>query len=78
MDKEPEYLNAVQAAKYLGISRPRIYELAKAGRIGRHVAGFWLFTAAELDTFKQERAQRPKGGRPKSAAGTQKQASPAS
>ncbi len=66
MEQEPEYLNAVQAAKYLGVNRQRIYVLASEGRLGRQIAGYWLFTLPELDAFKQERAKRPKGGRPKS------------
>ena len=64
MEQELDYLNAQQAAQYLTTTRQRVYELAQAGRLGRRVAGFWLFTPAELEIFKAERAQRPKGGRP--------------
>ena len=66
MEQEPEYLNAVQAAKYLGVNRQRIYVLANEGRLGRQIGGYWLFTLPELDAFKRERAKRPKGGRPRS------------
>ena len=68
MADEQEYLSAVQAAKYLGVNRQRVYELADAGRIGRRLGGYWLFTQAELDAYNQERAERPKGGRPKNGA----------
>ncbi len=70
MADEPEYLNGDQAAVVLGTSRARVYELARAGRLGRQLGGYWLFTRAELDRYQQERAQRPKGGRPKARAGT--------
>ena len=65
MEHEQEYLSAVQAAKYVGVNRQRIYFLATEGRLGRQIGGFWLFTRSELDAFKQERAKHPKGGRPK-------------
>ncbi len=68
MTDEQDYLSAVQAAKYLGVNRQRVYELADAGRLGRRLAGYWVFTLAELDAYKQDRAERPKGGRPKSNA----------
>jgi hypothetical protein len=60
--KEPEYLNAIQAAEYVGTTRQRIYELAQSGRLGRKVANFWLFTPEELDEFKAS-PRRP--GRPR-------------
>ncbi len=62
---EIELYNAVEAADYLGVNRQRVYDLAKQGRIGRQVAGFWVFTKPELDRYKTERVNRPKGGRPK-------------
>ncbi len=68
MADEQNYLSAVQAAHYLGVNRQRVYELADAGRLGRRLAGYWVFTQAELDAYKQERAERPRGGRPKSTA----------
>ncbi len=60
---EPEYLNAVQAAAYLGVNRQRIYQLAKAGRIGQEVAGYKVFTRDELDAFKAQ--PKAKVGRPR-------------
>ncbi len=70
-----ELLKAVQAAKYLGITRQRVYELAEAGRLGQRIAGYWVFSKAELDAFKA--APKSKGGRPKSGAGTLTRALPA-
>ncbi len=61
-----ELLNAVQAAAYLGVERQRVYALAKQGRLGQQLAGFWVFTPAELDRFRSGVDERPKGGRPKS------------
>ena len=68
MTQEQEYLSAIQAAQYLGVNRQRVYELAAAGHLGRRLAGYWVFTRAELDAYRQERTFRPKGGRPKSDA----------
>lgn len=62
---EQEYLNVGQAAAYLQVGRQRIYELVKAGRIGRQIAQHWVFTHAELDAYRAETAKRPKGGRPR-------------
>ena len=64
MPDELDLLNAVQAAEYLGVNRQRIYELARAGRIGRRVGSLWIFTRRELEIYQEERARRPKGGRP--------------
>jgi predicted DNA-binding transcriptional regulator AlpA len=58
-----EYLNSEQAAEFLEVNRSRIYELAKAGRLGRRVAGFLLFTREELHAYKDSKGNR-KGGRP--------------
>ncbi len=69
MTTEPEYFNAVEAAEYLGVIRQRVYDLAKEGRIGRRIGGYWLFTKEELDRYAAERTQRPKGGFPKDNAG---------
>ena len=68
MTDEQVYLSAAQAANHLGVNRQRVYELADAGRMGRRLAGYWVFTQTELDAYKQERLERPKGGRPKSHA----------
>lgn len=65
MEKEPVYLNAKQAAAYLGVERQRIYALIKEGRIGIKIADYWVFTKEELDQYIQERTARPKGGRPR-------------
>jgi excisionase family DNA binding protein len=49
---------AGKAAKYLGVSRQRIYELAQAGRMGKRIGGddgVWVFSKAELDAYKEER-----------------------
>lgn len=60
-----DYIGTVEAAEHLGLSLARIKKLAKDGRVGRLVAGRFLFTRAELDRFaKKER----KPGRPKSKA----------
>jgi hypothetical protein len=56
------YLNAQQAAAYTGLSRQRIYQLAEDGSIGRRIAGYWVFTPDELDTYKA--IPKNKGGRP--------------
>jgi excisionase family DNA binding protein len=61
---DEEYLNAVQAAEYLKISKQRIYELRNAGRIGRQMGGYWLFTKRELDEYQAQKGTR-KAGRPK-------------
>ena len=61
---DDEYLNGVQAAAYLGVSKQRIYELRAASRIGRLVGGYWLFTKTELDDYKATKESR-KAGRPK-------------
>ena len=63
-----ELINAHEAAAYMGITRTRVYALARAGKIGWKVGGFWLYTRAELDAYKAQR--RPQGGRPKEPAGT--------
>ncbi len=65
MNQQPAYLNALEAAEYLGVNKQRVYELARGGRIGRQIGGFWLFTKAELEEYNVERSKRPKGGRPR-------------
>ncbi len=70
-----ELMSAVDAAKYLGISPARIYLLAKQGRLGRSIGGYWLFTRAELDDYKA--TPKSRGGRPKKVAGTLTAVSPA-
>lgn len=60
---EQDYLNAVQAAAYLGVDRTRIYQLKNAGLIGRQIGGYWVFTKEELEHYKQQ--PKKKGGRPR-------------
>jgi excisionase family DNA binding protein len=60
---ESEYMNAADAAQYLGVHRSRIYVLADSGRLGRKIAGHYVFTRDELDRYKQE--EKSKGGRPR-------------
>ncbi len=61
---DDEFFNAVQAAEYLAISKQRIYELRDAGRMGRIMGGYWLFTKKELDAYRVEKETK-KPGRPK-------------
>ncbi len=68
MAHEEDLLNAAQAATYLGVSRQRIYELTDSGRLGKKIAGYWLYTRAELDEYIAQR-ETNKGGRPKHEAG---------
>ena len=65
MSTDEVLLSASQAARHLGVTHQRLYQLAEAGRLGRRVGTTWIFSESELDGYKQERAQRPKGGRPK-------------
>ena len=44
-----------RAAKYLGVSRQRIYELLAAGRFGERIGGVWFVRQSQLDSFKSER-----------------------
>jgi len=60
---DEELISGAQAAEYLGVSRARIYALTRAGKIGRQIGGYWLYSRAELDAWKAKRS--PKGGRPK-------------
>ncbi len=61
-----EPLSAAQTAKYLGLHLSRLYQLRNAG-LGRQVAGFWVFTKAELNAYKV--LPHRKVGRPKVRAG---------
>lgn len=58
-----ELIGAPEAAAHLGVSRARLYALTRAGKVGRQVGGYWLYTRAELDDWKAQR--NPRGGRPK-------------
>lgn len=66
MPELDELIGGAEAAEYLGVTRARLYAIARTGKIGRHVGSFWMFTKQELDQWKAER--NPKGGRPKSGA----------
>lgn len=61
---EEEFLNYKQAAEYLGVHISHVYQLAKQGRIGREIAGYLVFTRAELAEYKKQReesGQRKRG-----------------
>ena len=71
-----EYITAVEAARIAGVTRARIYELAREGRLGRQEFGrVWLFTRAEVEAYRAQAAERSRGGRPKDEARTQARAS---
>ncbi len=58
-----------EAAAELGISRQRVLELAKAGRLGKKVEGlvpYYVFTREEVEQYKNSPRR---GGRPKEEAG---------
>ena len=46
------------------VKRQRAYDLVAAGRLVPISPGLFVFTEAALNQYKQERARRPKGGRP--------------
>lgn len=58
------YLRVTTAARYTGYSIPHIYALARTGRVGKRIAGYWVFTHAELDRYVEQRALEPRGRRP--------------
>ena len=60
-----------EAARYAGLSRQRLYQIASSGEVGRKLSGHWVFTREELDAYKA--APKSKGGRPKPKA-TEQQA----
>ncbi len=64
---EDDEMIAADAARYLEVTQERVRALVRDGRlVGRVVAGkVRVFTKSELDAYKAERAQRPRGGRPK-------------
>ena len=58
-----DLLSPMDAAAYLGVSRPRIYVLVNEGRItSQRVAGRLVFRRQDLDTWKGHK----KPGRPRS------------
>ena len=62
---EDNYLNYIAAADYVGLSIPRIYALAREGRLGRKWYGVWQFTREELDRYAALRTLEPRGRQPK-------------
>ena len=72
---EEDLMLTHEAAAELGISRQRVLELAKAGRLGRKIEGlvpYYVFTRAEVEQYKNSPRR---GGRPKEEAGTPARAS---
>jgi excisionase family DNA binding protein len=62
-----EEMTTHEAAAALGISRQRVLELAKAGRLGRKVEGlmpYYVFTREEIERYK---SSPRRGGRPPKA-----------
>lgn len=51
MPRRNTYVGVRDAAATLGLSVPRVKQLAAQGRVGRMVAGRYLFTPDELDKF---------------------------
>jgi hypothetical protein len=48
----PRALRVVDAAKYIGIGRTKMFELIKAGRVdARHNGGVVIVTVASLDAY---------------------------
>lgn len=69
---EEKLYGASAAAEYLGISVARLNEIrttraAANQEFGVQIAGGrWVYRQSELDAYKAQRKERPKGGRPKS------------
>ncbi len=65
---EDDLMSATQAAKYLGISRVRINQLAGVGKLQREeVGGYFVYRRSELDRWRE--LPKSVGGRPKEEAG---------
>ena len=69
---EDKLYGASAAAEYLGISVARLNEI-RTTRVAANQAfgeqiegGRWVYRQSELDAYKAQREERPKGGRPKS------------
>ncbi len=74
---EEDLMMTHDVAAELGVSRQRVLELAKAGRLGRKVEGlmpYYVFTREEVERYKNSPRR---GGRPKPVAGTLSPAHPA-
>lgn len=54
-----ELLGIASAAKELKLSKDRVRDFCREGRLGRKVDGTWIITRAELDAFKAQ--DRPPG-----------------
>ena len=63
-----ELFRAKDAATYLGVSVPRMYQLIEERSMGHRMLGVWVFTKQELDAF--EAAPRDPRGRPRKTRGT--------
>lgn len=63
---DTDEFGAKEAAEYLGVTTTRLNEIRRTrSGFGRQVAGkYWVYTKAELDAYKAQREERPKGGRP--------------
>ena len=58
-----DLLDVNAAAKRLGVSVKRVYQIADKGRIGTRHGTRWRFTPHELDAYRG--ATRRQGGRPR-------------
>lgn len=64
---EEEWMTTNQAAEYLGMTRPRVQQLIKAGALKAEKFGRdYRLTKREVQQWKEEAAQRNQGkkGRP--------------
>lgn len=59
---KPKLLTTVQAAKALKLSRCRVMQFCREGRIGQQIGRYWLISTKELQAF---RAVKRPPGRPK-------------
>jgi excisionase family DNA binding protein len=51
-----------EVANELGISRQRVYEYCRAGRLGSRWGGRWLITKEQFEEFRRTYTDKP--GRP--------------
>ena len=59
MQKE---MTATQAAAKLGVTRARVHQLIRAGRLSaRQVGNFWIINPADLAAVRVRKPGRPKG-----------------
>jgi excisionase family DNA binding protein len=58
-DEQDPLLTVGKAAKYVGVSRQRMYELTQKPReMGQQIGGVWFFRQSELDAYKADRASK--------------------